>query len=354
MESAWMAERERIADQSDTERTHIRLCVSENAQGNDPEGSMSVGGLAYATVKDTIKGKNIIPPYCNCKIAADRSAEIARIMADPERRKHGVCIHLMQLNDEWRNLWKPGQSYLSKTNRAPVTLTDGSGEEVGEPETAEGITMTSMLFCRHGGIIMPVTSGQVIETVYDFEKIDKIVEPSGEVWQEETVYIARYVSRCMLDKEYPIEIIAGVVGNIVNEGRFGMFEFSLYKSRPKPKYLCHMDDCHAYATLASGKSLSDVGTGILEQLKGVGQCNSEDHSYGLGAVQWSEGRCDTLVEKYLDRFGGNAYPTMEECREKHQQNKLISLQKLSVMNMSHPERIPKMREKARPSSGIRL
>ena len=27
-------------------------------------------------------------------------------------------------------------------------------------EESEGITMTSVLFCKHGGLIMPVTSGQ--------------------------------------------------------------------------------------------------------------------------------------------------------------------------------------------------
>ena len=162
---------EGVTDQSDTERTHIKLCVSENVKDNDLESLILVGGLAYATVKDTIKGKNIIPPCCNCKVAINRDKEAERIMADPERNKQGVCRHLMQLNDEWRNLWKQGQSYLSKTNRVPTTMTAGFGEMsagnylsekvTGGAETVPGITMTSMLFCRHGGIIMPVTSGQI-------------------------------------------------------------------------------------------------------------------------------------------------------------------------------------------------
>lgn len=161
---------EGVTDQSDTERTHIKLCVSENVKDNDLESLILVGGLAYATVKDTIKGKNIIPPCCNCKVAINRDKEAERIMADPERNKQGVCRHLMQLNDEWRNLWKQGQSYLSKTNRVPTTMTAGFGEMsagnylsekvTGGAETVLGITMTSMLFCKHGGIIMPVTSGQ--------------------------------------------------------------------------------------------------------------------------------------------------------------------------------------------------
>ena len=155
----------------ETERTQIRLCVSENAPKDNTDSPMSIGGFAYATVKDTIKGRNIIFPCCNCKVAVNRAEETEKIMADPERNKHGVCMHLMQLNDEWRNLWKPGQSYLSKTNRVSNTMTAGAWELGGEDylsekvaakaETVPGITMTSMLFCRHGGIIMPVTSGQI-------------------------------------------------------------------------------------------------------------------------------------------------------------------------------------------------
>lgn len=199
---------EEVADQSDTERINIRLCVSENIKDDESEsikeGSISITGHTYATVKDTIKGKNIIPPCCNCKVAVNRDKEVERIMADSERNKQGVCKHLMQLNDEWRNLWKQGQSYLSKTNRVPTTMSVGFGEIgagnylsekiMGEPETVQGITMTSMLFCKHGGIIMPVTSGQEV-TYFQFTLRD--LYECG--WKKATIKDMEKLNQAMTD-----------------------------------------------------------------------------------------------------------------------------------------------------------
>ena len=83
-------------------------------------------------------------------------------MADPNRNKHGVCRHLMRLNEEWDNMIIEGRSYMTKTDVKSTMLSAGIEDQFGEREEVEGITMTSVLFCKHGGLIMPVTSGQKI------------------------------------------------------------------------------------------------------------------------------------------------------------------------------------------------
>ena len=88
------------------QKPHTTLRVYENP--------IYSNGLIFATVGDTIKGTNIIPFKCNCKIEADRESEIEKIKNDKSCSKHGVCRHLMQLNSEWENVSLGGSSYLSK------------------------------------------------------------------------------------------------------------------------------------------------------------------------------------------------------------------------------------------------
>ena len=60
--------------------------------------------LWYATVKDTIKGQNIIPFRCNCVEKPNRLAEIERIKENiDDCKENGVCKYLMNLNEEWDN-----------------------------------------------------------------------------------------------------------------------------------------------------------------------------------------------------------------------------------------------------------
>ena len=133
---------------------NIILNVPENPvyEDDDSENSMMINGLRYATVKDTIKNVNIIVPKCNCRLAADRDEEEKRIRNDTDRNKNGVCMHLMRLNEEWDNYRVEGTEYLKRDNAIKgISVVDKS---------VEGITMTSVLFCKHGGLIMPVKSGQ--------------------------------------------------------------------------------------------------------------------------------------------------------------------------------------------------
>lgn len=146
-----------VLENKNDEVCYITLDVHENP--------MSVNHLIYATVKDTVQQINITPPKCNCRLAVNRNAERKRIADDMERNKNGVCRHLMELNDAWDNFEVDGTTYLKKVN-AVINLflsedgkgiVEGPGNIIGEED---GITMTSVLFCKHGGLIMPVTSGQ--------------------------------------------------------------------------------------------------------------------------------------------------------------------------------------------------
>lgn len=129
---------------------------------NVTENPISANRLIYATVKDTVLYRNIIPPKCNCKLKADRDEEVKKIMADPERNKNGVCRHLMRLNEEWDNMEVSGTKYMTKSNVEASLLTAGIEEALfAAREEVEGITMTSILFCKHGGLVVPVKSGQI-------------------------------------------------------------------------------------------------------------------------------------------------------------------------------------------------
>ena len=137
------------------------LCVNENP--------ISSNGLIFATVGDTIKDINIIPFKCNCKIEADRESEIEKIKNDERCSEHGVCRHLMQLNSEWENVSLEGSSYLSKRDISGSLQIDnyylqqvryGIVENPSIAVEKEGLNMLSILFCKHGGIITAVYSGQ--------------------------------------------------------------------------------------------------------------------------------------------------------------------------------------------------
>ncbi|MBD5530669.1 MAG: hypothetical protein HDQ98_00490 [Lachnospiraceae bacterium] len=128
------------------------------------ENPMSVNGKTYATVRDTIKDANVIPFRCNCKQKANRDAEVERIQSDPECGKYGVCRHLMQLNEKWDNMPRE-TGYMKREDVSPY-FTGGVARILGSHSyntwatEEEGITMTSVLFCRHGGLIRAITSGQ--------------------------------------------------------------------------------------------------------------------------------------------------------------------------------------------------
>lgn len=125
------------------ERRYTELHVTSNDQTTD-------NGSLQATVFDCIQGENI-EFRCNCKLVDDRKEEYQSIKDHPECAKKGVCQYLMKLNDRWENL---------PTNGKYETITVPDSENKTKEKIMECITMTSVLFCKHGGLITPVNSGQ--------------------------------------------------------------------------------------------------------------------------------------------------------------------------------------------------
>ncbi len=135
-------------------KSEVRLKVLQNT------AAINGAGQYFATVKDTKKGgigyyfdhdtdDYNIRFFGNCKNAPDRDDECKAIITaaeSKELRNIGTCPYLMKLNDEWEN-------FVSDVNYEEVTTLDG--------ELSELITMEAVLFCKHGGFITPITSGQV-------------------------------------------------------------------------------------------------------------------------------------------------------------------------------------------------
>ena len=128
-------------------KVYGKLTVTENSTAN-------ANGLMNATIVDCVRENNI-PSFGNCLRAPDSNLEksvFSKLYCEEKKgiksEATGTCQYLMRLESEWEN-YEIGQRFQSFDD-------DVEGNKTG-------ITMTSMLFCKHGGFIYPVTSGQVIE-----------------------------------------------------------------------------------------------------------------------------------------------------------------------------------------------
>ena len=122
----------------------------------------------HATIADRQKGINIMPYDCNCSIEPHSDAEWKALSADSSCTKKGTCRALMNLNWKWDNLPTDVPYFRFKDDRIK--------------DEVPGITMTSMLFCKHGGIITPLTPGQTKEEmgfIKPFFITDKTINPQG-------------------------------------------------------------------------------------------------------------------------------------------------------------------------------
>ncbi len=137
-----------------------------------PENPMSANDLRYATVADTKRDWNIMPFPCNCKEPALPAQEITIRENKVDCQSHGVCKYLMDLEEEWENCDFKEILSFSESEELYEDFRDqetdsGQGDvlmsEIRKRKTVQekkGITMTSILFCKHGGFIYPQTSGQ--------------------------------------------------------------------------------------------------------------------------------------------------------------------------------------------------
>ncbi|MBD5530654.1 MAG: hypothetical protein HDQ98_00415 [Lachnospiraceae bacterium] len=166
--------KEIVLDRSMDETARCRMAL------NLKENHANINNLAFATIGDTVINENIFPFNCNCMMADVSRKEAEVIANDSGCSRFGVCRHLMRLNEQWDNMPRK-TGYMRSERRRPVYIAAGVAEILDEPNSKiwvlkeeEGITMTSVLFCKRGGLIQAVTSGQnVVEEVAD-EKVEGI------------------------------------------------------------------------------------------------------------------------------------------------------------------------------------
>ena len=174
------------------------LTVTENPQAK------CCGYLYHATVEDRKVEINIPPFRCNCSREPHNDKEWDKLEADESCMEEGTCKALINLHDQWDNL--PAENpYLLFWNE------DRRG-------MVQGITMSSMLFCRHGGIITPVESGQLLWLlgVYAIACATR-GGPTGALTDEQKVANARYIYNFFIKQGWSTEAICGMLGNMEKE-----------------------------------------------------------------------------------------------------------------------------------------
>lgn len=280
------------SDEDEEDRKRTILHVYENP--------VYINDLKYATVGNTIKYQNIAPFRCNCLLPVDREEERKEILADAESSEYGVCRHLMELSDKWDNALIEGTSYEERKRAVGV----GSAGAVlaVSPMTVEeeGITMTSVLFCRHGGIIYPETSGQMTEEKEDiFSELEKdllkrfYTDLAYENWTDDKKKCAQEIwNKFYVECGYDVNFVAGLIGNMYGEASCGMLQ----------SYQC---DWSKYSSSLKGYMIISN----IEQARIA--CLMAPDGYGIGAIQWStKDRKKLLYRNYqLSQLEDGSLPT---------------------------------------------
>ncbi|MCM1410154.1 MAG: peptidoglycan-binding protein [Lachnospiraceae bacterium] len=89
----------------------------------------------------------------------------------------------------------------------------------------------------------------------------------------------------LLNDGYEVEFVAGILGNIQNEGTPGKFESSAYSNPDKkPAYLKYMDEHFDYRNKFSGKSITEVGISAAIQLQNGAAASGYAGKFGLGIM----------------------------------------------------------------------
>ena len=130
------------------------------------------------------------------------------------------------------------------------------------------------------------------------------------------------MAQVLLDDGFAPAFVAGLLGNIIEEGDCGRFESSAYLSNPdaEPDYLVYMDenydyrDKYSYRLIYEGISLQEVYAMVLEL--GPEGANGRGSCFGLGCMQWtSYNRIKRLLENYLEAADGADTITLAQVQE---------------------------------------
>ncbi len=284
-----------------------------------PENPMSANDLRYATVADTKQGWNIMPFPCNCKEPALPAQETTVRENKVDCQSHGVCKYLMDLEEEWENCDFKEILSFSESEELYEDFRDqetdsGQGDvlmsEIRKRKTVQekkGITMTSILFCKHGGFIYPQTSGQ-------FSRWQGFINIVGENQLTGKQYMALYEIRNYMIK-YPklrqgtaIFVFEGLATPVSADetdwngtnmyhpnGQFGAIVIATVDGLPKyavMKASTLPDDMERYATICEGIYKINEGShkgyaGVwLNDNKDIPAYNSIDHDDTAEAIHF--------------------------------------------------------------------
>ena len=115
-----------------------------------------------------------------------------------------------------------------------------------------------------------------------------------------------YIANIMIKAGYEFEYVVGMLANSFHEGNVGQFESSNYINNIniKPAYLKVMDENYGYKDY-SGKTIMNVSLYNVENLLKRLATDKWVGKFGLGSIQWTEIRCQRLVEHYRAVAGNN-------------------------------------------------
>jgi len=116
----------------------------------------------------------------------------------------------------------------------------------------------------------------------------------------------------LLNAGYDPKFVAGVLGNIQNEGTPGQFESSYYVTNPEPAYLVYMDNNFNYRNLYSGRSITEVGIASAVDIANKAKNSGYQGKFGLGMIQWTGGRTNNLLDEYRN-LSSKDVPSLIEC-----------------------------------------
>ena len=157
------------------------------------------------------------------------------------------------------------------------------------------------------------------------QEIIKNLKESNEFKERKDLLIN--VAEEFLNLKYEVPFVSGILGNIVHEGSYGLFEDSTYTGnnlKNKPNYLKIMDEKYDYNKKYSAKNIINVNlkeiNNLLEKLK---EKKWTEGKFGLGCVQWTGERTYNLVKLYLKQNGG---------KEKIDMNQVILAENKMILN----------------------
>lgn len=267
-----------------------------------PYSGTTDNGSYMATVKDHKIGENIQPFECNCQNPPDRAEEMDAIFSDLEDCvKLGTCRKLMKLENDWENM-------ISETDY--LTCSTGDGEKI------EKITRMSMLFCSHGGLITPVTSGQKSGLWY---VTALVCEAGRELPFEQKKRNAIYVYNYFSNLGWSEQAICGILGNMQVESGINPAIWSTLNDE-KGTYGIVQWATSADFLKSIGLSANEVNSLAEQNPKELMDIQLE---YIVGTIPYGKNWYINLAEKYYDRYplrGGTSGNITGEAYTKLQGN----------------------------------